>query len=127
MVKTRHTHGVRGSGSGDIDIPFILLPIPSPPFTPHCPFLSCHTPLASRSWAGQGPASCLALFGAQVQGQGKPQTVLDLPHMAASSHLSLTFIVDTTIAVLVPCHQHLYFFLCHLLPCRGKESIVGTA
>lgn len=41
-----------------------------PPLTPRCPFLSCHIPLASRFWAGQGPAACLALFGAQVQGQG---------------------------------------------------------
>lgn len=47
------------------------------------PFLS-YT-LASRSWAGQSPASCLTLFGAQVQGQGEPQTVLELPRMAASS------------------------------------------
>lgn len=70
MVKTRHTHGVKGSGSGSIDIPFILLPIPSPLFTPPCHFLSCHTLLASHSWAGLGPAPCLLeLFGAHVQGK----------------------------------------------------------
>uniref|UniRef100_A0A480FX35 Myosin light polypeptide 6 n=1 Tax=Sus scrofa TaxID=9823 RepID=A0A480FX35_PIG len=36
-----------------------------------------------------------------------PSPRQDMPHKR--------FIVDTTIAVLMPCHQHLYFFLCHLL------------
>lgn len=65
MVKTRHRRGVKGSGSEGLDIHLFLLPIPSPPFRPHEPFLSCHTPLASHSWAGLGPAPCLlALLGA---------------------------------------------------------------
>ena len=127
MVKTRHRHGVKGSGGGGTDIPFILLPILSPPFT-HYPFLSCHTPVASHSWAGLGPAPCLVLFGAQ--GQRKPQilgvTCLYNCFLHKSPNSSLTFIVDTTIAVLMSCHQHLYFFLCHLLTCRGKGKHFGN-
>lgn len=46
MVKTRHRHGVKGSGVEGTAIH--LLPIPSPPFMPHDPFFSCHTPLASH-------------------------------------------------------------------------------
>lgn len=51
--------GVRRRG---IRHPFILLPIPFPPFMPHKPFLSCHTPLASHSWAGLGWALPLACW-----------------------------------------------------------------
>ena len=90
------------------------------------PFLSYPCGLPLLGWAGPCP---LPRSFWSPGTEKAPNTGRDLLIQLLSPqepHSSLTFIVDTTIAVLMSCHQHLYFFLCHLLTCKGKEKHFGN-
>lgn len=70
MVKTRHTHGVKGAGGEDRHSIYVPSHIPLSLSCPH------HHP---HLWAGLSPASCLLA----LQGQATGNVPLDLPLLAA--------------------------------------------
>lgn len=109
---------------------FTSHPFPTLQATGALPFLSHPSGLPFLGRAGPCPLPPVT-FRSLNPGTGKAlSAVHDLPpygcFLRETAGSSLTFIVDTAIAVLMPCHQHLYFFLCHLLTCReeGRASIL---